>query len=213
MNPLYRGFVLCHNTQVDKKIFIAGNPEYGLAKSLGKKFCAQFACRTNGFDLSERRFQENVADLTLRFDVFINCSSLYDFNQIKLLEIVYRKWKDCDHKGHILCIGSTADAFVKGTSWIYPVEKKALRAYCKNLAIASLGGPGNPPSGIRVTYVSPGSIDTPEENQKYPEVKKLDPDYISDVIAWIINQPESVNISEFALDAIQLYSVENKSHV
>ncbi len=195
----------------EQKIFIVGNPEYGLAKSLARKFQAQFASRANGFDLCKRGLQEKCADISLEFDVFINCSSLYDFNQIKLLKIVYEKWKTHNHKGHIICIGSTADAFVKSTSWIYPIEKKALRAYCKNLSVASLGGPGNTPSGIRVTYISPGCIDTPHENEKYPKVKKLDPDYISDIIAWIINQPESVNISEFALDPIQPYPTDGES--
>jgi len=81
---------------------------------------------------------------------------------------------------------------------------KALKAYCKNLSMAVLGGHGKSPNGIRISYLSPGYIKTAQADEKHPEVKKLDPDYLAGLIKWLIEQPKEVNISEIALDPIQV---------
>jgi len=190
-------------TVEDKKILVVGNPNYGLAQAFSETFKADFLSRSNGFDLSQKSIQVQCAEKSLNYDVFIICSSLYDFHQVKILRIVYEMWKRHKHNGQIICLGSTADTPVRGTAWIYPIEKKALKAYCRNLSLAALGGHGHNPPGIRVTYLSPGHIKTPVEDEKYPDVAKIDPKYLAQVVIWILSQPKEVNISEFALDPIQ----------
>jgi NADP-dependent 3-hydroxy acid dehydrogenase YdfG len=120
-----------------------------------------------------------------------------------LLEAVAGEWLKAGKKGQIIAIGSTADTPVKGTPWIYPIEKKALRAYCRNLSLAALGGHGSNPSGLRVTYISPGYIATPNAQRNHPGKNMLATEKIVEVIDWIIQQPEGVNVSEIALDPIQ----------
>ncbi len=188
-----------------KKIIVSGNQKFGLAEKIKEIYpTAAFHSRSsNGADLKNIESHIKFARESLNYDVYINCSSLSRFRQTLLLEEVYKAWSEAGHSGHIIVLGSTADTPVKGTPWIYPIEKKALRAYCRNLSMASLGGHGSRPSGIRMTYISPGYIDTPKMREKLPEVKKLDPAYIAGVIKWVIDQPEHINISELCMDPIQ----------
>ncbi len=190
---------------MEKTVVVSGNREYGLAKALEKVFpTAQFYSRSqNNFDLSKYDDRIKFAELSLNYDVYISCSCLSQFRQTLLLEKVYKKWREVHKKGYIICLGSTADTPVKGTEWIYPIEKKALKAYCRNLSLASLGGHGNKPSGIRITYVSPGYLDTPKANEKHPDIKKINLNYLAETILWLTQQPPQVNISELALDPIQ----------
>jgi len=189
-----------------KRLIISGNRSYGLAHSLSKIFpSAEFFSRSSSNSNFARAEDRRLfAQKSLDYDVYINCSCLAQFRQTLLLEEVYKKWREKNKKGQILCLGSTADTPVKGTSWIYPIEKKALRNYCRNLSLAALGDQGSPPSGIRVTYVSPGYLTTPKMEEKTPDVDKIDTDYLAGIIGWLIEQPANVNISEFCLDPIQV---------
>ncbi len=189
-----------------KKIIVSGNPRFGLAEALNDIFPhADFNSRShNQTDLKNHESHVQFAQKSLGYDVYINCSCLSRFRQTLLLEEVYKAWSENGHTGHIISLGSTADTPVKGTPWVYPIEKKALKAYCRNLSMRSLGGHGSKPSGIRITYISPGYIDTPKVREKHPEVDKLDPKYLAQVIKWVIEQPEHVNISELCLDPIQV---------
>ncbi len=189
---------------MEQKIIVSGNPDYGLAKSIAKRFDAEFCSRVNGFNFCKEEFRKAFAEKALDYNVFICCSALWRFSQVLLLEDVYKVWKGQRIKGHIIALGSTADAPVKGTDWMYPVEKKALKAYCRNLSMRSLGGHGFKPPGIHVTYVSPGYLDTPGMNKKLPDVDKIDTDYLAGVIKWVLEQPQKINISEIALDPIQV---------
>ena len=138
--------------------------------------------------------------MSLKYDVFISVSSLYQFNQTTLVESVATKWLTNNHSGYLITVGSSADTPVKGTAWGYPAEKKALRAYTRQLSqIASC----DTPQLWKCTYISPGNIHTPKQDEKMPDTLKLDPDYIATVIQWLINQPDYINISELCLDRIQ----------
>ena len=187
-----------------KQIAITGNPDYGLAKALAKIVSADFFSRKcGGFDFSIEAKRLEFAELSKSYSIFVNCAALWRFQQTLLLEQVYKAWVAAGHQGHIINLGSTADTPVKGSDWVYPVEKKALRAYSRNLSFASLGGHGSRPSGIRITYLSPGYLNTPGMEKKYPGVKKIETDYVASVIAWLIAQPAHINISELCLDPIQ----------
>lgn len=183
------------------QLLIAGNKDYGLAKSLGKIFPdATFLSRTNDFNLGKRDVRESVGDMSLKYDVFISVSALGDFSQTMLVESVIKRWWKENHKGYLIALGSSADTPVKGSKWIYPVEKKALRNYMRQLS--QFVSSDDPPKW-KTTYISPGNMHTPKQDEKMPTVKKLDTDYVASIISWLINQPEDVNISEFCLDAIQ----------
>lgn len=189
---------------MSSKIIVSGNGSYGLGKSIYKTFPqAKFCSRTNGFDFLKTDDRYRFAEMTLQYSTYISCSSLEGFAQTLLLETVYKVWEKHSHQGHIIAIGSSADVPVKGTAWIYPVEKKSLRSYMRNLSQRVLGGHGTRSNHIRTTYLSPGYLDTPEANEKHPGVRKLDCDYVAGVIAWLLSQPSAVNISELSLDPLQ----------
>ncbi len=190
---------------------VVGNKNYGLAKAISKAFPqADFFSRTTSdTDLNRRDVRDEIAQLSLEYDVYISCSCLSQFRQTILLEQVFQKWRESKKQGQIICIGSSADRPVKGHGWLYPIEKKALKAYCQNLSLTCLGGHGQEPSGLRITYISPGYLDTPKANDKHPEVKKIDLSYLAETIQWVLEQPEGININEISLDPIQhSHSVE-----
>ena len=105
---------------------------------------------------------------------------------------------EADRKGHIINIGSTADTGVKGRTWRYPTEKKALKAYNRDLTYMTMGG-----SNIKTTLISPGSLTTPAIIKKHPDRKLIDVEYIAELVVWIINQPEYINVNELSIDPIQ----------
>lgn len=184
------------------KILVAGNKNYGLAKAIHKIYPeATYLSRSTGFDLTDNSVQLNVAKMSLEFDVFISVSCLQKYSQVKLVEEIMNQWWKANHTGYLIALGSSADTPVKGTKWSYPVEKKALRAYCRQQGqfIA-----GDIPPKWKVTYLSPGNMHTPNQDIKIPNTLKLDTAYVADVIDWLIKQPSYVNISEVCLDRIQI---------
>ena len=189
---------------MSKKILIAGNQEYGLSSALYKKWPdATFVSRSTGLkmDLCLLKNQRHIAELSLEYDIFISVSSLWKFHQTSLVQEVSKKWKEQKHKGYIIAVGSSADTPVKASTWLYPGEKKALRAYCRGV---SQMVSGDNFSGFKMTYLSPGWMRTPIEEKKHPDIPKLDLEYVAGTIEWLINQPDTVNISELCLDEVRV---------
>ena len=189
---------------MNKKILIAGNQEYGLSGALYKKWPdATFISRSTGLkmDLCLLKNQRHIAELSLEYDVFISVSSLWKFHQTSLVQEVSKKWKEQKHKGYIIAVGSSADTPVKASTWLYPGEKKALRAYCRGV---SQMVSGDNYSGFKMTYLSPGWMRTPIEEKKHPNIPKLDLEYVANTVEWLINQPDTVNISELCLDEVRI---------
>ena len=191
------------------KILVAGNPDYGLSQSIAKsQLDLDFCSRTYGnWDLTQYQMQIDFAEKSLDYDVVISVSCLWKHHQTNLVQEVARKWIEHKKDGYLIVVGSSADTPVKGTAWMYPAEKKALRAYCRQLSQISAG---ENESSIKVTYISPGNMHTPKQDKKMPNTPKLDTDYVADVIKWLINQPKDVNISEICLDKVIKLSSENK---
>jgi NADP-dependent 3-hydroxy acid dehydrogenase YdfG len=179
------------------KILITGNPEKGLALSLSKLYPdATFVSRSNGYDLTTKDGYKKLADQITEFDVFVNSSALWKFNQTLVLDAVYKKCVEVKHDIHIVNIGSTTDRVMKATSWMYNAEKKALRDYCNSLSLTHVweGGP-------KVSLISLGSLSNVQE--KHPDRVCLDIDRAATYIKWIIDQPSDICINELSLDPIQ----------
>lgn len=123
---------------------------------------------------------------------------MWKFNQTLLAETMYNRMIDAKVSAHFIHIGSTADTGVKGRTWRYPTEKKALRNYNRDLSYMAIGG-----SNVKTTLLSPGSLTTPNVIKKHPDRKLIDTRYIAEVILWLLSQPEYVNINEISLDPIQ----------
>ena len=189
----------------NKKILMAGNENYGLAKSIKELFPHSIGLsRTNGCNLDKIEHRQQFAALSLNYEIVLLVSALSDFNQTMLMKEVVTKWQELNHRGYIIAVGSSADTPVKGTSWVYPIEKKALRAYCRQLSqiVAS-----ETPPNWKITYLSPGNLSTPRQEEKMPGVPKIDCNYLAKIIGWLIEQPSYINISELCLDRIQIKDI------
>jgi len=189
-----------------KKVLITGNKDYGLCKEICHIFDSvdnidyTTASRSNDWELTNQSNQNNLADFFISegFNVFINSSAMWKFNQTLLAETMYNRVIDSKVSAHFIHIGSTADTGVKGRTWRYPTEKKALRNYNRDLSYMAIGG-----SNVKTTLLSPGSLTTPNVIKKHPDRKLIDTRYIAEIILWLLSQPEYVNINEISLDPIQ----------
>jgi len=178
---------------------MTGNPEYGLAEKFDSVRQTDFASRSNSYDLCTKQGRNDLAQLSLTYDVFINSSALYQFNQTLVLETVWKTWKQNNKQGHIINIGSTVDRSTKGAEWIYPQEKKALKSLSHQLAMLGIWGG----SGIRVSYVSFGSLKTKKVHEKHPDRTLMNVTDAANYISWVIESPSTVNINELHIDPIQ----------
>ena len=188
-----------------KKILITGNRDYGLCQAICNMFDEQnytyeCASRDTGWSLDKNEEQLRLAKHFVMndFNVFINNSALWKFHQIMIAEHVYNAANVAGIKSQFIHMGSTADTGVRGRTWRYPTEKKAMRDYNRDLTSMTQGG-----SNIKTTCLSPGSLSTPSVMKKHPDRQLIDVEYIAEVILWLLNQPEYVNINEISLDPIQ----------
>lgn len=191
---------------MEPSILIAGNPEYGLAQSINEQWKElnvrqmTFKSRSHSStDLTSVHEQKEFAKLSLEYKTTILVSCMWGYEQVKLTERIIKTWIENNHNGYLIVLGSSADTPVKGTAWSYPVEKKALRAYCRQLSQISAGENQHK---FKVTYLAPGNMHTPKQDEKMPDTPKLNTEYVASILEWLINQPHNVNISELTLDII-----------
>ena len=187
-------------------ILIAGNPEYGLAQSINEQWhelnVRQMTFKSRSFsntDLTSVHEQKEFAKLSLEYKTTILVSCMWGYEQVKLAERIAKQWIEHKHDCYLIVLGSSADTPVKGSAWSYPVEKKALRAYCRQLSQISAG---ENEYKFKVTYLSPGNMHTPKQDEKMPTMRKLNTEYVATVLEWLISQPSDINISELTLDKI-----------
>lgn len=179
-------------------ILITGNKNYGLSKALSKIYPnAFFASRGNGFDLTVASGQNLFVELILNFDIIINSSALWKFNQTLLLDSIYKKCLENKHRPHIISISSTTDRVKNGKIWLYNAEKKALRDYCNTLGLNGVWG-----DGPKITLISFGTLSNLQ--QKHPERKCLDIDQAAEYVKWIVDQPKDICINEISIDPVQI---------
>ena len=180
-----------------KKILITGNPMFGLAGALSRIWPnANFVSRQNGWDLTKEHSVKALGDMVLNFDVFINNSALWRFQQVLILDAVYKAVVTAKHDIKIICVGSTTDRATKGSDWLYQQEKKALRSYCNSLNLKGVwaGGP-------TVSYISFGTLSN--NQQKHPDRTCMDIDLAAGYVKWLVEQPREVSINEISIDPIQ----------
>lgn len=188
-----------------KKILITGNRNYGLCQAICNMFDDngyeyECASRATGWSLDTNEEQLRLANhfVDNDFNVFINNSAMWKFHQVMIAENMYNRANDAGVHAQFIHMGSTADTGVRGRTWRYPTEKKALRDYNRDLTYMTMGG-----SNIKTTLLSPGSLTTPSVMKKHPDRQLIDVEYIAEVILWLLNQPEYVNINEISLDPVQ----------
>lgn len=182
-------------------ILCTGNPNYGLAKSINNTFTnITFASRANGYDLSVKDNRKRLAEESLKYDIFINNSALFNFLQVELLYDVYNHWLDKNHNAYIINIGSTVEHSVKGRVWKYATEKKALQDAVTELAMLSVWDTSRT---IRVSLLSFGSLNTPNVSAKHPNRTLIELNDAAQYVKWMVECPINMNINHLSIDPLQ----------
>ena len=179
-------------------ILITGNSQTGLAKELYSLYPnATFASRSTGYDLTSAEGQARLAKLATNYDIIVNSSALWKFNQTVLLDQIYKSCIEHKHYPHIICIGSTTDRVKKGGAWLYNAEKKALRDYCNTLGMNGVWD-----TGPKITLISFGSLSNVQA--KHPNRKCLDIARAASYVKWVIEQPKDICVNEISIDPVQI---------
>ncbi|WP_099363833.1 SDR family oxidoreductase [Fredinandcohnia onubensis] len=97
--------------------------------------------------------------------------------------------------GHIINIASVSGFEVTKTSTVYSATKFAVRAISAGLEKELAK------TGVRVTNISPGMVDTSLGNgsPRNNERKKLEPKDIAKAVVYAVTQPDYVNVNEITV--------------
>ena len=103
--------------------------------------------------------------------------------------------------GHVVTIGSIADRHTYPENAAYAASKFGARAVHQVMREELRG------SGVRVSLVSPGPVDTPLWDPISPDTRPgftprslmLRADAVADAVLWVVTRPREVNIDELRL--------------
>lgn len=99
--------------------------------------------------------------------------------------------------GHIINIASISGFEVTKQSTLYSASKAAVHTITQGLEKELAK------TGVRVTSISPGMVDTPlSGNTDWGSRKKLDPQDIAEAVVYALQQPSHVNINEVTVRPI-----------
>lgn len=106
-------------------------------------------------------------------------------------------------KGHIVNLGSVAGRWTYPGGGVYCATKFAVRALSEGLRMDLAG------TGIRITNIEPGMVNTEFSKVRIGDQKKADQVYegmtplvaqdIAETILWCVNRPAHVNIQELVI--------------
>ena len=117
-------------------------------------------------------------------DVFVN-NAYASFGQVDVLYALWDEWNSFDKQ--IICISSISPDIPKDYVWPYSIHKAALDHACTQLQNIK-------ESKCRVINIKPALVDTPPANKLWPELSKMDVNYMAELIMWCIKQPEYVQL-------------------
>lgn len=109
-----------------------------------------------------------------------------------------------NNRGHIINIGSTAGIYPYAGAAVYCASKAAVRYLSDGIRIDTVD------KNIKVTTVQPGIVETnfskvrfhgdeEKAGNVYKGIEALKPEDIADIIAYVANQPEHVQISDITV--------------
>lgn len=103
-------------------------------------------------------------------------------------------------KGHVINLGSVAGFYTYPKGGVYCASKYAVRALSEGLRADLLG------TGVRVTEISPGMVETEFSRVRlgnaqkakavYQGMRPLNGEDIAEIAVWTASRPEHVNIAE-----------------
>lgn len=155
-----------------------------LVKETENKFgCVDILVNSAGLMLSSAITDGDVEAWENMIDVNVK-GTLYGINAV--LPIFLNQ-----STGHIINIASISGFEVTKQSTLYSASKAAVHTITQGLEKELAK------TGVRVTSISPGMVDTPlSGNTDWGSRKKLDPQDIAEAVVYAIQQPSHVNINE-----------------
>jgi NADP-dependent 3-hydroxy acid dehydrogenase YdfG len=106
-------------------------------------------------------------------------------------------------RGHVVNLGSVAGRWVYAGGAVYCATKFAVRALSEGMRLDLMG------TGVRVTNIEPGMVQTEfslvrfedqaKADQVYAGMKPLTAEDIAETIGWVVGRPAHVNIQELVI--------------
>lgn len=140
--------------------------------------------RTNGYDVLNTK---QIIDSILDCDVFINNTNYKNSQQNLLIEL-FELWKDSNKT--IININSSCVYHSSDWAPIYAESKKGLRNKMWELIERY------PNKKIKIINLYPSTLSS---HSGYEQYNKIDIDYISKTIEWLISQPAEIEIREISI--------------
>jgi NADP-dependent 3-hydroxy acid dehydrogenase YdfG len=94
-------------------------------------------------------------------------------------------------QGHLILLGSVAGRIMR--PGLYSATKWAVSAMAASIRAEAVG------TGVRVTVIQPGVIDTSDLRDDLRSRPKLEPDSVARAILFALDQPASVDVNEIVL--------------
>ena len=112
------------------------------------------------------------------------------------------------NSGHIVNLGSTAGLYAYAGAAVYCAAKAAVKTFSDGIRIDCMA------TDVKVTTIQPGMVETPFSEVRfhgdkeraanvYKDIEPLTPDDIADAIAYVVDTPRRVQISDVVLLANQ----------
>jgi hypothetical protein len=140
--------------------------------------------RTNGYDVSNTN---QIIDNVLDCDAFIN-NTYYKQSQTELLSGLFELWKDLDKT----IININSSCVYHSSDWApeYAESKKELRTKMWELVNST------PNKKVKIINLYPATLDS---HIGYNDYNKIDINYISKTIEWLLIQPKEIEIREMSI--------------
>lgn len=169
------------------KIAITGHTD-GIGKrlydTLIKKYEVVGYSRSNGFDI--KNYDKIIKEID-DCDVFINNAFEKQY-QTKLFELVFNMWKLLPKT----IINMNSSCVYETSDWNpeYADNKKIFKDVSMNIIRS------NTDKKVRVTNLYPATLSS---HDGFNRLNKIDINYLSDLICWLIEQPKEIEIREMSI--------------
>lgn len=141
----------------------------GIGKAIYDRFGGIGLSRSNGFDISINHIGPYLSNI----DVFVN-NAFDDNNPWSQTKLLYESLS----VKKIICIGSNSTDQTKNWPHPYQSAKLALENSCNQLFY----------QGYNITLIKLGWVNTDKAKNAKPEEKKIDTNYVADLVDWILHQ-------------------------
>ncbi|MDU1489463.1 MAG: SDR family oxidoreductase [Staphylococcus epidermidis] len=191
-------------TKLKEKVAVVTGASSGIGEAIAKKLSQQgtsiVLVGRNEQRLNEIAQQLNTpakvvsADVTVKSNIDDMLKAVIDhFGHIDIVVNSAGQMLK-QSSGHIINLASVSGFEPTKTNAVYGATKAAIHAITQSLEKELAR------TGVKVTSISPGMVDTPmTEGTDFGERKKLEAQNIADAVVYALTQPSHVNVNEVTI--------------